>query len=52
MVRNKEKVSVSLSKDILEWLEKMVEKKIFASRSHGIEYCLEKCRSESESKGK
>ncbi|WP_019177622.1 ribbon-helix-helix domain-containing protein [Methanomassiliicoccus luminyensis] len=40
----KEKVSVSLSKETIEWLDKEVEAKEFGSRSHGIEKAIAEYR--------
>ncbi len=39
MVR-KEKLSVSIDSDLLEWVDKQVNSKRFASRSHAIEFAL------------
>lgn len=35
-------ISVSIDPDILSWIDKEVEEKRFASRSHAIEYCMYK----------
>jgi len=36
------KTSITLEKQFLAWVEKKIEEKIFASRSHAIEYALKK----------
>jgi len=36
----KEKFSVSVDEELLTWLDSKIKSKIFASRSHGIEYAL------------
>ena len=34
------KLSVTVSPELIEWLDEMVQNKTFASRSHGVELCL------------
>lgn len=36
----KERFSVSMDEELAEWLDKMVNEKIFSSRSHAIEFCV------------
>ena len=36
----KQKVTVTISPDLLEWIDAEVKKRRFADRSHAIEYCL------------
>jgi hypothetical protein len=36
----KERFSVSMDEELAEWLDKMVDEKIFSSRSHAIEFCV------------
>lgn len=38
------KTSITLDKDLLEWIDKLIEKKRFASRTHAIEYALQRLR--------
>ena len=38
------KTSVALDEDLLSWIDKMVETKRFANRTHAIEYALQKLR--------
>ena len=43
----KERITITLDNEILEWIDKKVEEKIFANRSHGFEFLLaENIRSE------
>ena len=41
---NKIKTSVALDKDLLNWVEKMVKLKRFASTTHAIEYALQRLK--------
>ncbi len=43
---DKLKTSVSLSKEILKWVDEEIKKKRFASRSHAVEYCIHKVKGE------
>lgn len=36
--------SVTLDKEIVDWIDKQIEKKVFASRSHAIEFCVHKVK--------
>lgn len=36
----KERITVTIDKELLEWIDKKVEEKIFASRSHGLEFLI------------
>ncbi len=36
----KERISVSIEPELLEWLDAKVQDKIFANRSHGMEFLL------------
>jgi hypothetical protein len=36
----KERFSVSMDKEFVVWLDKMVGEKIFSSRSHALEFCV------------
>lgn len=43
----KERITVTLNKELLEWVDFKVNQKIFANRSHGFEYLIaESMRSE------
>ena len=47
-MRQKIKISVALSPEILEWVDEQIENRIFANRSHAIEYALFKLKKERE----
>lgn len=36
----KERITITLDKKLLKWLDDMIEKRIFANRSHGFEYLI------------
>ena len=36
----KERFTVSMDDDLMVWLDKMVEEKIFLNRSHAVEFCV------------
>ncbi|MDD5253632.1 MAG: hypothetical protein PHG05_00830 [Candidatus Nanoarchaeia archaeon] len=36
----KERITVTLDKDLLDWLDKKISQKIFANRSHGLEFLI------------
>ena len=38
----KERITITLDKDLLKWLDNKVEDHIFANRSHGFEYIIAK----------
>jgi len=40
----KVKTSIALDEDLLSWIEEMVKRKRFASRTHAIEYALQRLR--------
>ena len=47
----KERITITLEIELLVWLDKKVEQKIFANRSHGFEFLIaEKIRQENEQK--
>jgi len=48
----KRKTSVALDEDLLEWIDKMVSTKRFASRTHAIEYALERLKEDFENEGR
>lgn len=37
MKKMKERITITLDKELLEWLDKKIADKIFANRSHGFE---------------
>ena len=38
--KGKERITITIEKDLLEWLDRKVEEKIFANRSHGFEFLI------------
>ncbi len=36
----KERISITVDEELLAWLDGMVERRIFANRSHGLEYLV------------
>jgi metal-responsive CopG/Arc/MetJ family transcriptional regulator len=38
----KERITITMDKELLNWLDKRVEDHIFANRSHGFEYIIAK----------
>lgn len=45
------KTSITLDVEILEWLDRKVADKTFASRSHGIEFCIQRCMEADKRRG-
>jgi len=37
---HKHKISVTIDANLDDWIEEMVKNKVFASKSHAIEYCV------------
>ena len=35
---DKERITITIDKKLLKWLDQKVEDRIFANRSHGLEY--------------
>jgi metal-responsive CopG/Arc/MetJ family transcriptional regulator len=38
---NKERITITIDKHLLAWLDKQVEERVFANRSHGLEFLLQ-----------
>ncbi len=36
----KERITVTIDKELLDWLDKKIKLKIFANRSHGLEFLI------------
>ena len=36
----KERITITLDKELLDWIDKKIEQKVFASRSHGFEFLI------------
>ena len=48
----KVKKTITIDKDLLEWIERKIKEKEFGSVSHAIEKALTKLREQNEKKGK
>src|SRR5437773_269787 len=44
MPKQKQAISISVDPQLLEWIDQGVKSHKFASRSHAIEYCIERTR--------
>jgi len=44
MVREitKDRITITIDKKLLEWIDKKIKEKIFANRSHAIEFAITK----------
>ena len=38
------KTSIDLDRELIKWIDKMIEKKRFANRTHAIHYALQRLR--------
>jgi len=38
----KERITVTIDKELLDWLDKKINDKIFANRSHGLEFLIKR----------
>ncbi len=38
---NKERITISIDKRLLAWLDVKVEERVFANRSHGFEFLIQ-----------
>lgn len=46
----KERITVTLDKELLDWIDEKVKQKIFANRSHALEFLIaHKIKQENES---
>ena len=36
----KERITVTLNKELLDWIDRKIELKVFANRSHGFEFLI------------
>jgi len=41
------KITANIDKDLINWIDRGIEKKKFANRTHGIEYCIKKVKGSS-----
>ncbi len=46
----KERITVTIDKELLKWLDKKIDEKIFANRSHGFEFLTKKAIEEDKKK--
>ncbi len=44
----KERITVTLNRETLKWVDKMIDEKIFANRSHAFEYLIKRKQVEEE----
>jgi len=44
----KVKTSIALDGELLTWIDEMIERKRFASRTHAIEYAVQRLREQQE----
>ena len=38
----KERITITIDKELLDWLDKKIKDRIFANRSHGFEYLIKR----------
>ena len=38
----KERITVTIDKDLLDWIDERIKDKTFANRSHGLEFLIKK----------
>ncbi len=38
----KERITITIDNELLKWVDKKIEKKIFANRSHAFEYLVKR----------
>jgi len=38
----KERITITVDKDLLNWIDKKIDDKTFANRSHGFEYMIKR----------
>jgi metal-responsive CopG/Arc/MetJ family transcriptional regulator len=38
----KERITITIEKDLVKWLDSHIEKRIFANRSHGFEFLIKR----------
>lgn len=42
------RITITIDKELLDWLDKKVDEKVFANRSHGLEYLVRETREKLE----
>ena len=48
----KERITITLDRELLKWLDSKIEEKIFANRSHGFEFLIMEMSREEKSEHK
>ncbi len=48
----KERITITIDKKLLKWLDEKTDKRIFANRSHGFEFLIQKKIEEENEKKK
>lgn len=38
----KERITVTIDQELLDWLDKKIKAKVFANRSHGLEFLIKR----------
>lgn len=46
----KERITITIDKELLIWIDKKIQEKIFANRSHGFEFLIKKAEKEEKKK--
>ena len=46
----KERITVTIDKQLLKWLDKRIDEKVFANRSHGFEFLTKRQMDEEKKK--
>ena len=40
LLRMKERITITMDKELLNWLDEKIKEKVFANRSHGFEFLI------------
>jgi len=38
----KERITITIDKELLDWLDRKIDEKVFANRSHGLEFLIKR----------
>lgn len=38
----KERITITIDKELLDWIDKKIDEKVFANRSHGFEFIIKR----------
>ena len=44
----KERITITIDKNLLKWLDRKVDARVFANRSHGLEFLIDEARKNEE----